>query len=98
MLNCFSRIDYANKNFKGKENGLNTDMGRVFVVYGQPSDIENHTWESGSKSYAIWNYFTASGQHIFVFVDRNHEGFYTLVHSTVEGELKNENWMAQELQ
>jgi len=97
MQNLFSRIDYANKNFKGKENGLNSDMGRVFVIYGKPDDIEQYTWETGRKSYAIWRYFTAGGQHSFVFVDRNHEGIYTLVHSTVEEEIKNYNWEATEV-
>ncbi|NLP11141.1 GWxTD domain-containing protein [bacterium] len=97
MQNMFSRIDYANKNFKGRENGLNSDMGRVFVVYGKPDDIEQYTWETGRKSYAIWRYFTAGGQHSFVFVDRNHEGIYYLVHSTVEEEIKNYNWEATEV-
>jgi len=97
MQNLFSRIDYANKHFKGKENGLNSDMGRVFVVYGKPDDIENYNWEGGAKSYKIWQYFTAGGQHSFIFVDRNHEGIFYLVHSTVEGEIKNENWKTQEV-
>jgi GWxTD domain-containing protein len=98
MQNVFARIDYCMKNFKGKENGLNCDMGRVFVFYGQPDDIETHTWETGSKPYIIWRYFTSHAQHEFVFVDRNHEGIFSLVHSTVEEEIKNENWQAQELQ
>ncbi|OPZ70864.1 MAG: hypothetical protein BWY83_01430 [bacterium ADurb.Bin478] len=97
MQNLFSRIAYANKNFKGNESGLNSDMGRVFVVYGKPDDIEQYTWETGRKSYAIWRYFTAGGQHSFVFVDRNHEGIYYLVHSTVEEEIKNYNWEATEV-
>ena len=97
MQNLFSRIAYANKNFKSSESGLNSDMGRVFVVYGKPDDIEQYTWETGRKSYAIWRYFTAGGQHSFVFVDRNHEGIYYLVHSTVEEEIKNYNWEATEV-
>ncbi len=98
MQNVFARIDYCMKNFKGKENGLNSDMGRVFVIYGQPDDIETHTWETGSKPYTIWKYFTSHAQHSFVFVDRNHDSIFTLVHSTVEEEIKNFNWQAQELQ
>ena len=98
MQDCFSRIHYANKHFKGRDSGLNSDMGRIFVIYGQPDDIENHTMEFGTKPYVIWYYFTSgSGQHSFAFVDRNNEGIYTLVHSTVESEIKNENWMEQEL-
>jgi len=98
MQNVFARIDYCMKHFKGKENGLNSDMGRVFVIYGQPDDIETHTWETGSKPYVIWKYFTSHAQHSFVFVDRNHDSIFTLVHSTVEEEIKNYNWQSQELQ
>jgi GWxTD domain-containing protein len=98
MQNVFARIDYCMKNFKGKENGLNSDMGRVFIIYGQPDDIETHTWETGAKPYVIWKYFTSHAQHSFVFVDRNHESIFTLVHSTVEEEIKNPNWKNQELQ
>jgi len=98
MQNYFSRIDYANKHFKGKDGGMNSDMGRVFIVYGQPDDIERHVMEIGIKPYIIWRYFTAGGQHIFVFVDRNQAEIYTLVHSTVPEEIKNENWRSEELQ
>jgi len=97
MQDYFSRIDYANKHFKGKDGGMNSDMGRVFIIYGQPDDIERHVMEIGIKPYILWRYFTAGGQHVFVFVDRNQEEIYTLVHSTVPEEIKNENWRSQEL-
>ncbi len=99
MQNYFSRIDYANKHFKGKSGGQNTDMGRVFIVFGQPDDIENHVMEVHQKPYVVWYYYqTGTGKQEFVFVDRNNEGIYVLVHSTVEGELKNYSWKMQELQ
>ena len=71
-------------------------MGRVFIVYGQPDDIENHNWEVGIAPYKVWHYFTGGGKHSFYFIDRNREGIYSLVHSTVEGEIKNENWTTME--
>jgi len=97
MKNYFARIDYANKHFKGRTNGLNSDMGRVFIVYGKPDDIENHTFEIDTKPYVIWHYFTSGRKYFFIFVDRNNDGVFTLVHSNVEGEVKNENWMEEEL-
>jgi len=99
MQNYFSRIDYANKHFKGKSGGQNTDMGRVFIIFGQPDDIGNHIMEIHKKPYIVWYYYqSGQGKQEFVFVDRNNEGIYVLVHSTVEGELKNYNWRDQELQ
>lgn len=94
MQNSFSRIDYANKHFK---NGLNSDMGRIFIIYGQPDDIENHLMKMNSKSYVIWYYYIAGKNHMFAFVDRNNENIFSLVHSTVLDEIKNNNWMELEL-
>lgn len=98
MQDCFARIDYANKHFKGKDGGLNSDMGRVFVIYGQPDEIDNHSMDMSSKPYIIWIYYTSGkGKQSFVFVDKDNSGIYTLVHSTVEREIHNPNWMNQEL-
>ena len=98
MLDCFARIDYANKHFKGEGSGLNSDMGRVFVIYGQPDEIDNHSMDLSSKPYIIWFYYTSGkGKQSFIFVDKNNSGIYTLVHSTVETEIHNPNWMNQEL-
>ncbi|MBN1350746.1 GWxTD domain-containing protein [candidate division KSB1 bacterium] len=98
MMDCFSRIDYAEKHFKGREGGINSDMGRVFIIYGQPDEIENEPMEMNSKAYKIWYFYTSgTGKQSFVFVDKNNEGIYKLVHSTVEGEIKNEDWRQREL-
>jgi len=99
MKDYFSRIDYANKHFKGRNsaNGSDSDMGRIFIVYGQPDDVENHNVELSTKPYVIWHYFTSGRKYYFVFVDRNDDGIYALVHSNVEGEIRNENWQDHEL-
>ena len=98
MLDVFARIDYANKHFKGPRGGLNSDMGRVFVIYGQPDEIENESMNIKGKPYIIWHYYTSSsGKHYFAFVDKNIDGVYTLVHSTVLSEIKNPNWRNDEL-
>lgn len=99
MQDYFSRIDYANKHFKGRNsaNGSDSDMGRIFIIYGQPDDVENHSVELSTKPYVIWHYFTSGRKYYFVFVDRNDDGIYALVHSNVEGEIRNENWREHEL-
>ena len=97
MNDYFSRLAYAEKNFKGKNGGINSDMGRVFIIYGQPDDIQRHEMSLQSKPYIIWDYYTGKGKQSFYFVDRNRDGIYTLVHSTVLEEIKNYNWMNDEL-
>ncbi len=96
MLNCFARIDYAEKNFK---DGLNSDMGRVFIIYGQPDEIENRTMNMNLKPFIIWEYFsTGTGKQQFIFVDVTGNHIYRLVHSTVLNEINNPNWMQEEIQ
>ena len=98
MKDCFQRIDYANKNFKGDGNGLNSDMGRVFCIYGPPDDIEKHIMNLETKPFIIWRYYSVyGGKHDFVFVDGNDDSIFDLVHSTVDTEIQNEYWMDQEL-
>ena len=97
MMDYFSRFNYAEKNFKGIDAGSNSDMGRVFIVYGQPDDIERYQMDFQTKPYEIWQYYTTGGKHVFYFVDRNNIGIYSLVHSTVLEEIKNYSWRENEL-
>ncbi len=96
MLDCFSRMAYANDKFKGIRGGLNSDMGRIFAVYGQPDEIDDHSMDMNSKPYMVWHYFnTGTGRHLFAFIDESSDGIYILVHSTVEMEIRNTNWISQ---
>jgi GWxTD domain-containing protein len=88
-----TRVTYANANFgvMGRE-GYRSDRGRVYITYGTPDDFERHPNESDSKAYEIWTYHSLQGGAIFVFVQKNQGGEYDLVHSTLRGELQDENW------
>lgn len=98
MLQSFQRIKYAEENFKGDHGGLNSDMGRIFVIYGRPDDIEKYSMNLEGKPYEIWHYYSIKGgNHYFVFIDRNNSGIYTLVHSSILTEIQNPDWKAQEL-
>ena len=33
-----------------------TDMGRVFIKYGEPSTIEKHPNEKNTRPYEVWHY------------------------------------------
>jgi len=88
------RIDYANEHFRrmGKE-GWKTDRGRVFMIYGAPSFIDRFTTGADTHPYEIWTYDNLEGGVEFVFVDASGIREYVLVHSTMSGEVKNENWL-----
>jgi GWxTD domain-containing protein len=86
-------VNYVNTHFRtGQREGWKTDRGRVFIIYGQPDEIERHPNEIDSKPYEIWYFNNLEGGVIFVFVDKSTMGDYTLVHSTYRNELRDDNW------
>ncbi len=93
-IEYFKRVRYANKAFGNmlQKKGWETDKGRVYIVYGPPSEIERFPNEKDSKPYEIWHYENIEGGVIFVFVDYTGFNDYRLVHSTKRGELSDYNW------
>lgn len=81
-----------------KREGWRTDRGRVYLMLGEPSHIEDHPFEaSEGKAYQVWTYDNVEGGVLFVFVDRNGYGDYVQVHSTKSGELSNYSWYQTEI-
>lgn len=72
----YRRVQYANENFSGFQEGWKTDMGMVYIILGPPDDIERHPFDVDSKPYEIWYYYTINRQ--FIFVDENGFGEYRL--------------------
>ncbi len=71
-----ARYPVAREKFR-KFDGTVNDMGKVFVKYGQPDEIERHPFELNALPYEIWYYYSIS--KTFVFVDRGGFGEYDLV-------------------
>ena len=85
------RVEQAGKKFQGGfRAGWKTDQGRVFILYGPPSNIDRHLSTTSTKPYQIWQYDHLENGVYFVFIDRR--GKYELVHSTLRGELQEPNW------
>lgn len=72
--------------------GWKSEQGRVFILYGPPSNIERVPSNPSTKPYEIWRYDEIQGGVIFVFADRTGFKNYELLHSTCRGELQNPNW------
>jgi GWxTD domain-containing protein len=77
MDEYYRRVEYANEHFATNRSGWETDRGRIYVTYGEPTDIERHPFEAGSRPYEIWYYNTIARR--FIFVDYTGFGDYTLV-------------------
>ncbi len=92
MVDYFTRLAESQKRFKG---GLKSDMARIYLRYGAPLDIERQTSNTRySKPVEIWNY-ALNGSTQFVFVDRNNDGHWVLVHSDHPDEFSNQEWEKQ---
>jgi GWxTD domain-containing protein len=89
MLEHFRRIAYVEGKFKG---GINSDMGRIYIKYGPPFEIERQISSTDiSQEIEFWNY-AVDNRAQFIFVDRNGDGKFALVHSTHEDEFSNPRW------
>ena len=88
-----NKIEFANENFRTfNRAGWKTDRGRVYILYGQPSDIERYPNNATSFSYQIWRYDQIEGGIMFVFADLQEFGEYMQLHSTKRGEPQNSRW------
>jgi GWxTD domain-containing protein len=87
------RLQYVNIQFgTGRNAGWKTDFGRVYLIYGIPSEIERFPSALENKPYQIWHYNEVEGGVKFYFVDKSGFGTYELVHSTARNELQDVDW------
>lgn len=92
-IEYFKRAEYSNANFTNvQRQGWRTDRGRTYMIYGEPSEIERYPNQTDSKPYEIWKYNQLEGGVIFVFADLTGFSDYTFLHSTLRGELRDDNW------
>jgi GWxTD domain-containing protein len=66
MVEYYNRIKYANEKFSHYVDGWKTDMGMVYIIYGEPSNIESYPFGEYSKPYEIWSYYDINKRYIFV--------------------------------
>ncbi len=91
--NYLIRINLSNQRYGSLSRvGWKSDRGRVFIIYGEPSEIERYPNQVDTKPYEIWYYNELEGGVIFVFGDLTGFSDYTLLHSTLRGELRDDNW------
>src|SRR4030095_267796 len=78
MQQYYRRLIIANKLFSTIYTpGWKTDMGMVYIIFGEPSNVERHPYEMDAKPYELWEYYDINRQ--FVFVDRTGFGDYRLL-------------------
>jgi GWxTD domain-containing protein len=89
----FIRVEKANAQFGTmQKRGWKTDRGRVFITYGEPSEIERYPNQVDTKPYEIWYYNQLEGGVNFIFADLTGFSDYLLIHSSHRSELRDDNW------
>jgi GWxTD domain-containing protein len=97
LIEHIVRMRHVENNFaagRGKR-GSDTDKGRIYVKYGQPTDIQYNMASSSSKPFEVWTYENVRGVR-FIFLDRRGAGVFELVHSTHRREVYNPNWRSMQ--
>jgi hypothetical protein len=82
MIEFFRRVRYADQHFQGMGTGWRSDMGRIYIKFGAPDQIENRPASTQSPALEIW-YFNQPYRR-FVFVDREGFGRYVLISPALE--------------
>ena len=72
----FRRLRYAEQHFQGFGPGWRSDMGRIYIKYGPPDQIETHPPAADSGQIEIWEYNRPLRR--FIFEDRDGFGRYVL--------------------
>lgn len=92
----YDAVKRANQMFScNKIKGFATDRGRIYLKYGTADYIENSVHENHMLPYQIWSFNKIGTQtnRLFIFAETAMgTNDYELIHSTVQGELYNENW------
>lgn len=77
MAEYYRRVDYTLENFNTMkvQNGYKTDRGKVYILYGQPTNTERK-FSPTAPPKEIWVYENLKKR--FVFIDENRSGDYKL--------------------
>ena len=82
MLEFFRRVRYAERHFQSFGPGWRSDMGRIYIKFGAPDQIETRPATSHTPLLEIWYYNRPRRQ--FVFADREGFGRFVLASPSFE--------------
>lgn len=74
------RIEYAKRNYTTVGQNWETDMGRIYVRNGKPSEVIEKSFQYRAKPYIIWKYYDKGARKVYLFVDFSGQSNYRLVY------------------
>lgn len=82
LIEFYRRLRYATRHFQGIGPGWRSDMGRIYIRYGPPDQVESQPGSASTPTLEIWYYHQP--YHRFLFADREGFGRYTLLNPGAE--------------
>lgn len=77
LIEFYRRLRHASRTFQGLGPGWRSDMGRIYIRFGPPDQVETQPGNASAPSVEIWYY--NQPYHRFLFADREGFGRYTLL-------------------
>jgi len=77
LIEFLRRVRYAEQHFQHFGPGWRSDMGRIYIKFGPPDQVESRPATLQSPPLEVWYYSTPNRQ--FVFADREGFGRFVLV-------------------
>lgn len=75
----YRRVGVSNKNFGYMRTaGWRTDRGRIYIVFGEPDQIDDYPLVIETRPYQEWHYYHGGRYRRFMFVDESEDGDYRL--------------------
>lgn len=75
----YRRVAVANDLFSYiHREGWITDRGRIYIMYGEPDQLDDYPIVHNERPYQIWHYYKAGRYRRFAFVDIHEDGDYQL--------------------
>lgn len=76
----YKRVSEAVRLYSDKDQeGWQTDFGKIFILYGEPTETENRKYSVNSVPHVIWKYIIDGETYSFKFVDAAKNGKFKLV-------------------
>jgi GWxTD domain-containing protein len=72
----YKRVQYANQHFGAGVHGWRTDMGHVYIRFGQPDEVVRNPFRFEGPPEEIWYYYRE--RRTYFFVDQDGFGRYEL--------------------
>jgi len=82
MLEFLRRVRYAERHFQSFGPGWRSDMGRIYIKFGAPDQVESRPATSHTPLLEIWTYNRPRRQ--FVFADHDGFGRFVLASPSLE--------------